>query len=243
MKVSVHIISLEEAEKRRKSAESQLAKARIPHTLHKFKRLTDSTPTNYDSKKRLRFFGYPMLAGEIGCFDSHRKVWNLIVEQNQPALILEDDFKMLNLIAFEFLKKHKFKALEIIRCQGTFTKKTTHIRSLGFGEMVTYKGYASGALAYILTPYAAKRLLQRSNSFYVPVDDFIDQEWRHGIIVKGLLPYSFGIKDFESEIGGRSKPKLTGSKKFRVEFFKSWISIRGRVFRFKKFFHYKLKIH
>ena len=71
--------------------------------VHKLTRYPSLKHTCYDQKTRLERFGYDLLAGEIGCFDSHRKIWALAANRDVNTLILEDDFRLTGSDFFSLL--------------------------------------------------------------------------------------------------------------------------------------------
>jgi glycosyl transferase family 25 len=137
----------------------------------------------YDSEKRRRYFGKDLKAGEIGCLLSHRAIYEKMVAENIPkVLVLEDDV---------FLSDD-FKDV-LLDIQNT----TIHwdlIRFVGHGKVfdLGYRTLASlrhnysitrvpttpsGAYAYLLTQNAAKRLLQLMQRNWVPVDIIHSRIW------------------------------------------------------------------
>ena len=230
----VDIISLVDSTDRHAAALAQLGQFPVATEVHKFTRYPSLKHPCYDQKTRLERFGYDLLAGEIGCFDSHRKIWALAANRDVNTLILEDDFRLTGSDFFSLLASEDSKEASIIRLQGTFEKKYSVLESKSGFQVVCFEGRPAGTVAYFITPLAAKILLQASSKFYVSVDDFIDQEWRHGIIVKGLLPYPIFTTDDDSTIGKRKKPKFDICKKLQIEFFKGVESLKNRSFKRKK---------
>ena len=102
---------------------------------------------------------------------------------------------------------------------------------------MTYSGNPSGTTAYMVSPDAAKTLRNRTKEIIIPVDDFIDHEWRHGMVVYGLLPYPISTTELESEIGTRNKPQQNILMKLSTEVNKLPDSTRGKWFKIKKMFY------
>ena len=48
-----------------------------------------------DEEEWLLNTGHPMALGEVGCFASHRSMWQKCVELGEPLMIMEDDFQLL----------------------------------------------------------------------------------------------------------------------------------------------------
>ncbi len=57
-------------------------------------RLSEKDWTRYDKEKSLRIYGVDMLAGEIGCYLSHYRLIQRILDSSlDAALIVEDDVR------------------------------------------------------------------------------------------------------------------------------------------------------
>lgn len=72
----------------------------------------------YSTSESLRHIKKPLTPGEIGCADSHLRIYEKIVEQNLPySLVLEDDTvvdsSIKTLLDVNFLKKSNFDWLQI----------------------------------------------------------------------------------------------------------------------------------
>jgi len=227
-KFDIFIISLHGASDRQKSVVGQLDELNLNYNIRLFNRTTTLNIPEYNQKKRLANFGYDMLPGEIGCFLSHRKIWKQTAKGDKPTLILEDDF----MISDPSIEDHINKIIEsplkfnIIRLQGINKKKHTSINTSLELNLVTFSGNPAGSTAYLITPQASNTLLSKTTEFFIPIDDFIDNEWRHGITIYGLLPYPVQTISAESEIGPRNKPNFSFLTKVRIETIKTINSIR-----------------
>jgi glycosyl transferase family 25 len=121
---------------------------------------------------------YATLApGPIGCFESHRAAWQLVVERDLPcAVVLEDDVGVaadFGSLAFEpaFLE-----ATDVIKID---TRKWPILlgaerRSCGVGrEISRLIGGELSASGYVITRRGAARALARSRGYVVAVDRFL----------------------------------------------------------------------
>jgi len=235
----IYVISLTTATERQRSAAKQLDKLGLEYQIKQFERTNTIDIDEYNRKKRLRKYGYDLLPGEIGCFLSHRTIWKTVIDRNRPALILEDDFLINNQSISEHLNKilTKINQLKVVRFHAIFEKKVTSHGKITNLDLVTYSGNPSGATAYMVSPDAAKTLRNRTKEIIIPVDDFIDHEWRHGMVVYGLLPYPISTTELESEIGTRNKPQQNILMKLSTEVNKLPDSTRGKWFKIKKMFY------
>jgi len=113
--------------------------------------------------------------GEIGCYDSHIKIWETIVTRKlSMTLIMEDDANMeytrvcYNKIraGLDEAKKFQWDLLYIGRC-----KPDSNHKQLS-STMMRPKGY-NCLFAYVLTLEGAKKLLSRARPYTIPVDVFV----------------------------------------------------------------------
>ena len=143
--LDIFVISLEGSLARQKSVESQMRQAGLGYELVKFERWSQPNHPNYDRRSRMRRFGYYLLPGELGCFDSHRSIWSEIVERGRPALVLEDDFRFSDLVSLDSAMKVFVSCrLDLVRLQCVFEKTTEQLsRHLG-SELVVFNGNPAG---------------------------------------------------------------------------------------------------
>lgn len=113
--------------------------------------------------------------GEIGCFESHRRLWERILDEGiSAAIVVEDDvilasdFSELDFINIE---------ADIIKIDtgignpswyGTFSKPVTKIRSI---RRLLGTEFSTGC--YFITAVGARKLLARSRKYIDPVDRFM----------------------------------------------------------------------
>lgn len=231
-RISVEVISLPESAARRASVARQLDPTGLSWSF--FDAIKPSAlaapPPEYDARKRQSFTGYPMSEGEVGCFLSHRAVWRKIVSRQRPCLVLEDDFAVAegeDLAGLLTLIAPHLAGFGFIRLNGIFPVRSKPVRQLGGHAIVKTHRDPAGTLAYVVTPDAAKRLLDASGSFFVPVDDFLAWGWRHKQGIFSLQPYP--IRDaavLPGAILDRAKPRLGRAAKLRREIYRAPIGIR-----------------
>ncbi|MFV0384894.1 glycosyltransferase family 25 protein [Paracoccus sp. (in: a-proteobacteria)] len=121
-----------------------------------------------------------LTAGEIGCFESHRRVWNTLVDEDIPAaIVLEDDIVIasdlpeLDFDKFvsrsgDLLKLDQNNLLDYTSLYGTAQLPCgpgrNAIRLLGME-------YCTGG--YFITLAGARKLLALSAKYFSPVDRFM----------------------------------------------------------------------
>ncbi len=171
----------------------------------------------YDRQRRLRLLGYDLRQNEIACFLSHREVWRHAVASGRPVLVLEDDVQVRSgalgpvLEQVAQLCQRLAPPLLCVRLGHLFAKDWLPVAPMGPGwELVRYKKDPSTAMAYVLSPQVAARLLQASTTFSAPVDDFMWRGWEHGCCLLDVVPSLFFTADAQtpSTIGQRVKQPI-----------------------------------
>ena len=106
--------------------------------------------------------------GEVGCFLSHWRIWEKCIERNQKVLVLEDDARLTD----------KFDLKEIDTLTDTYDflylgwKEMK--KSIPIDDKVVQPVYPYWGLAYVITPTAAKILVNESaKKNIIPVDEYL----------------------------------------------------------------------
>jgi glycosyl transferase family 25 len=106
----------------------------------------------------------PLSYSEISVFFNHKKIWEMIIQENTPILILEDDAFLADDTP-ELLKKiERLKNLDYlnIEARGNKQKKLlANVADYHFDQTALFRLYQgrSGAGGYVLWPEGAKKLL------------------------------------------------------------------------------------
>lgn len=111
--------------------------------------------------------------GEMGCFDSHFRLWEKCVELNEPIMIFEDDV--------EFTRPYipvEWKDI-LITVFGNPTKSAKYYHYLtnptGVPAAAEYKQASMpGTPGYAIKPEAAKKLISEYKNTYLPSDNAIN---------------------------------------------------------------------
>lgn len=129
-------------------------------------------------RSQVRAAPYSRLSvGEIGCFESHRKAWQAVVDQDLRAgIVLEDDVAVADdygALTFEvsFLETVdliKIDSHPLPSIQGE--KERDAIPGRVLRRMLGSENSASG---YVITARGARRLLKKSENYIMPVDLFL----------------------------------------------------------------------
>jgi len=141
---------------------------------------------------------YEFSPGERGCAHSHYRMWQRVVKEGKPMLILEDDVQLI----FErnsggmssgktFTERLELGVVEA-------TKRNADVLYLGWSghrdgnfkfskanpgrknPIVRKAEYVWTTVAYVLWPRGAERLLEQAKPMNQPVDNFMGWECREG---------------------------------------------------------------
>jgi glycosyl transferase family 25 len=215
--MDVYVISLRFSAQRRHHVARQFDRVGLPFSF------ADAAVGNegrrgfaaVDERRFLLGTGREPAPGEIGCFASHRRLWQACVDRNEPVVIMEDDaqleaeFPAALGAARTLIDRYGFLRLAD---EGARTCTKTPIHSHG-GFVVHYcSRYPYGALCYAVAPRVAAAFLARSRVLASPVDLFIKQFWAHGQPLFALCPYSVSGSvlrhDSTIEYRGKGTPSL-----------------------------------
>jgi glycosyl transferase family 25 len=154
----------------------------------------------------LHFPRYPfeLTRGEIGCFLSHRRIWQTMVEKNIPKLlVLEDDVEFLPnfsetlRFAVENIPDNAYVQFQVRELQPDRSEKNSPAIKNHFVLPAVIPLRTS---AQLVTLSAARRLMEFSEKFDRPVDAAIQLKWIHGVTVLTSQPRS--LVEVSGLIGG-----------------------------------------
>lgn len=158
-------------------------------------------------------YPFALRPGEVGCYLSHRRIWEQMVEQSiNKLLVVEDDVSFLP--NFPETLEHAIDHAP----EGSYVQ--FQVRDLSFG-----RSNSSIATAYLVRPElaplrtsaqlvtlgAAKRLLEFSKVIDRPVDAAIQMTWLHGAEVLVSMPRS--VIEVSAELGGSTISSSTKKKR------------------------------
>ncbi len=227
--MTIFVISLPDALQRRASIARQMAHLGLPFSFIDGVRIgaEELAARGYDEPSRLLRYAYGMSVGEVGCFLAHRAAWRAVRDEPGKCLVLEDDAVVAGLTP-ALLEQLGETPYPLVRLAGVFEKKHKFI---GQSAIAKYWGDPSGAAAYVLGPREAARLLQKSERFYMPVDDFMEARYLHGLHTYALLPYPVKQAGTDTQIGDRARPPLRWSARFRLMLVRIPIDLKKYVYR------------
>ncbi|MGI9337625.1 MAG: FkbM family methyltransferase [Gammaproteobacteria bacterium] len=192
----IYVISLARAAARREKMRAQL------QTLGAGYEIVDAVdgaalnPADYAHQLRQdkfrRKFGRDMLAGEIGCYLSHYRLWQRIVAEKTPsALILEDDAEwdddLLPVIcAIAELRRRWGVVLLSGRKHKTAGRLLATINENR--QLILRNRREATTAGYMISQQGARELLEYCQEITAPIDFAYGEWWRNGIPFYCVLP-------------------------------------------------------
>jgi GR25 family glycosyltransferase involved in LPS biosynthesis len=158
--------------------------------------------------------------GEVGCFLSHRRCWQRIVDSDWDyALIVEDDLALdpplwaqaQALIAAR-AGPESFIRLPAKRREVAAVQIGQH----GDSKLFLPKVIGLQTVAQVVGRTAAKRLLDATAILDRPVDTFLQMHWIHGQPIQTILPN--GVSEQTEALGGSTIQKRKSGSKLTREF-------------------------
>lgn len=157
----------------------------------------------------------PLTPGEIGCFLSHLRCWQLIEERGLDcALVLEDDFEAhdactlqnLQALADSATGAHPWDVLKLTRLRQGAKRVATVREAEGTPLQLCFggKGPEDGT-AYLVSRRGAAKLTPRREHLLRPVDFELKHHWERDLTVYSASPDLFwqvGADIAASVIGG-----------------------------------------
>jgi glycosyl transferase family 25 len=170
--MNIFIINLPNAVERLQFQKTQLSKLGLNYEILSAVSADDISKSTY--KKHYYDWQRPLKMVEVACYYSHKSVWQKVINDNRPALILEDD---------ALLSKHSKEVLEFLETftDVDFVQLEVHNRK----KLVAKKGLnitpqhklhrlyldRTGAGGYVLWPSGAKKLIEYENKHGIGLAD------------------------------------------------------------------------
>jgi len=147
---------------------------------------------NYDPAFCLRAWRRPLSPGETGCFASHYQLWQHCVASNEPMIVMEDDVDVWPRFGEAVELLPGLGGHGYIRLSGMSSSRAFRDVPAGLPDdwkLVRFLDGPMGTQCYALFPGGAKRLLAGAAEWTMPVDNYMDSFWHHGVPCLGLLPF------------------------------------------------------
>ena len=179
-------------------------------------KLDNDLSKSYKPRLLRPHYPFSLRSAEVGCFQSHRKCWQEILDRGlEAALIIEDD---VDIIDGEFtaaikLAMKEIKMGDLIRLPMKPREKPRNINvkrdNISIFEPTVI---GLGTQAQIVTYDAARQLFEKNAHFDRPIDVYLQLKWKHGVRVLTLWPN--GVRERSSSLGGSviGKERSNGDK-------------------------------
>ena len=219
MSVDILLINLLHSVKRLKEINDRLLNLNLPYT--RICAVNGSTLSqkeiirNYSSSLNKKIYRRPLSAGEIGCYMSHKKCWQFIVENNlDMCLVIEDDAAIDKCLSHVIdLVRTYNQPWDVIKLCDPPKQKAieTSITLDENYKLCQYKKIPSRATGYLISYEGAVKLLQARKRFGRPVDDDLQYYWEFNGNVMGIEPSPIWNSESsqESDIDAGSSRKKT----------------------------------
>jgi glycosyl transferase family 25 len=236
--IDVRVISLRSATDRRAALERQFSTQELDWAFFDaVEGVPADTDAVYDRELRHRLKdGVDLSRGELGCFFSHRTLWQRCAEAGRPLLILEDDVRIeCDLKKVLALALEHNDAYDLLRLHGSIPRKPRLIRQLDdqLGLAKFYKDPLDTA-AYLVKPETAAVLVRKSRRIFMTVDNFLAAGWIHRQRIRALYPYPVRLSTLHdsSTIGNRINPRPPLGRRIAREIRRmpySWMATSFRI--------------
>lgn len=210
----IWLINLDSSTDRLASANERLAQAGLTAT--RFSAVygkalsTEEIAVHYDEQANKARFRRPLSLGEIGCYLSHRTLWQRMVDnQIENAVIIEDDICVDPQLANILVKIPQLKNWDMIKLATRRGCAGEDKLDIGDGySLVNYRTVPNCTTGYAVSLEGAKKLLGRKKIFR-PADVDLQFYPELNLRLFGATPYRLSPdKSIESEInkiGGGSR--------------------------------------
>lgn len=207
--IEAFIIHLARAEARRPQVDRILAASPVPASIIDAvdgRALSTGELQAAYSRKSLHAPRYPFAlgVGEIGCFLSHRKAWQAIVDKGLEAgLVIEDDaeidaeaFKPALQLAGQHIARHGIIQFQV----RAIAKPGPVVASSGDQHLTRPVVVPLRASCTLYARSAARRLLDQTAHFDRPIDAYAQMHWLTGL--RPCLAIPSGVSDKAGDVGG-----------------------------------------
>lgn len=183
-----------------------------------------------DKKGYEKNMGSALLPGKVGCYQSHLRVWGLLVASNNDfGLIMEDDvFFHEDFLDALSAAVENFHHWDLLRFNCVRAKIPITQKNLGKYKINAYIGPFTGNGCYVIKRETAARILPR----LLPQRRALDHE------LNRFFEYNFrqfGLEPFSSYVDDKGVSSITGTNYSHVRKFGLW---NRRYYYFTKAVNY-----
>lgn len=180
----------------------------------------------YSDALNARQFHKPLVNGEKGCYASHLRAWQWLLDSPHAALVvLEDDVRLepgfaavIQALGEQTMDWDMVKLISHLnRHEGARKLHRPQDLAPGF-QRVRYKRIPSLTAGYVISRAGAAKLLASRLPFGRPIDVDLRYWWENGLDVQGVEPAVIALDDTsqQSSVGAKAPDSLaTTWRKFR----------------------------
>ncbi len=177
----------------------------------------------YSSLINQRQYHRPLSNGEIGCYASHRKSWQAIIESgHEYGIVVEDDITLSSNITAVLTEldalTFDWDLIKLAPYQNRTRKIRYHHRLTQDLALGIHEKPLPGCAAYAISRDAARKLLASTHPFGRPVDSDLQHTWEHNIDIYAMLPFAIHQDmAYDSDIGPTRKPNVPRHRFRRIK--------------------------
>ncbi len=188
--MKIQIISLQSATARREAISQQMEKQALPWAFFDACDGTKQIGPPYVAEDAFRARGRTLVKGEIGCYQSHWALWEMLANSDDKWwMILEDDHLLDPAFDVRSLVDAADQmTVNYVRLASIFLQKFAVLGMFKGRQIVRFKSGPYGAGAYLISQTGARLLLASINAMLRPVDDEMDRFWANGIPAIAVFP-------------------------------------------------------
>ncbi|MEM7132764.1 MAG: glycosyltransferase family 25 protein [Chloroflexota bacterium] len=210
----IWVLNLERETERRRFITQQLNELGIDFELIKAvdkETLTTEELSHYSKQAAFKSEARELSRDEIGCVLSHANMWQRMVDEKIPeVLILEDDVRVSRALFDVLANRHKFPD------DADFINFSTQAPQISFGEYISeiyrvseHQTDANMTSAYWITNRGAQKLLAQTYPIRWPADGLTGRTYMTGLVSYGIYPnVAMATETFESNIWKNSSMPL-----------------------------------
>lgn len=195
-------------------------------------------PPAYDAATRLSVHGNHLNLSEIGCYDSHYKIWQeLVASDDEMWCVLEDDVELGEgfVGALDAIAAAPF-CIGILRLCDAGGEDSWEVATLQDGSVVKdHRKQPFGTQGYVIHRDAARTLLEYAHPIVYTVDDALNRTWEHKLSTLSISPAVLVHRnDLMGTTIGRDKAKRSLLQKLKREFHMGRDSLNRRLHAWRR---------
>lgn len=236
MSLPIFYINLARDRLRRQKIESELASQGLEGTRFEAVWWADLDTAEqeqlYSDELNGRQYHATLVNGEKGCYASHLRLWQQLVDSGAPAMVvLEDDVALkegfAEVLDAIVLHPQPWDMVKLIgREHDNFRSRSRLTQGV---DLVDYQRVPSLTAGYVISRRGAKKLCQSRVPFGRPIDVDLRYWWESDLAVLGVSPAALMLDEtsFASSIGSKAAAVRLGQRwrKFKRQWTYSVLSL------------------